>query len=264
MPHGDWELDPDSSVPLHVQFEGRLRARIENGKWKPGDRIPSERALMALAGVSRATVRQAISALCYQNLLRRSQGSGTFVQGRKVEQPLHVAYSFSEQFRALGLQLVDQVLEKTLLRCPTELAEKLRIAPATEVIRIYRLRLLDGVPVMVNQSYIPYALCPALLDEPLDGSLYRTLADRYQLPVLRATDRFEAVRPDRTLCRLLHISANTPVLFVERVASTLNEVVLQVGETHIRSDMCYFRIDLQAQPTTLAVKPQHYPSRLSP
>ncbi len=260
MPDKNWELDPDSAIPLHIQFEQRLRARIESGEWKPGERIPSERDLMELAGVSRATVRQAISALCYQNLLRRSQGSGTFVQYRKVEQPLHVAYSFSEQFRALGLRLVDQVLEQNVQACPVELAEKLHITPGTEVIHIFRLRRLDDVPVMLNHSYIPLHLCPALADEPLVGSLYGVLADRYHLPVLRATERFEAFHPDRTLRKRLHITPNTPIMYVERVARTVNDVVIHVGENYVRSDMCYFRVDLQAQPTILAVKQPPKPS----
>src|SRR5215217_6019924 len=53
-------LRSDSPLPLYYQLEQALRSMIASGSWSPGSLICSERELMQAAGVSRATVRQAI------------------------------------------------------------------------------------------------------------------------------------------------------------------------------------------------------------
>jgi GntR family transcriptional regulator len=254
MAQNGWSLDHESIVPLHVQFEQRMIERIQAGEWKPGDKIPSERDLMQFSDISRATVRQAISSLAHQNYLEKVQGAGTFVKHPKFEQPLHVTYSFSEQLRHLGFKLEDQILERRLLPATPDLAARLQIPEGAEVIYINRLRMLDTTPVMVNEAYLPYRLCPGLLEEPFDSSLYQVLVNRYHLPIIRATERLEAMAPDRNMARLLRISNRIPVMFVERLALTTDDVVLHLGLNYIRGDMCYFRIDLVSQPPTLAIK----------
>lgn len=255
MPKPEWALDPHSPLPLHTQFERHLRSRIESGLWKAGERIPAERDLMRLAGISRATVRQAINTLVQEGLLERAHGSGTFVRQRKFEQALDVAYSFSLQLRRAGFHLEDHLLERARVPCPPELSGPLQMAEGTTLIYIRRLRLLDGAPFMVNNTYVPYALCPALLSDPLADSLYQQLTERYGLPVLRAVDRFEAQQPERALASLLHLPAHAAVMFVRRVAWTSGDVVLHFSENFIRGDRCYFSVDLQGQPTALSVKP---------
>jgi GntR family transcriptional regulator len=254
MAHNGWHLDHESAVPLHIQFEQCVIERITSGEWKPGDKIPSERDLMQLADISRATVRQAMNSLSHQNILEKVHGAGTFVKQPKFEQPLHVAYSFSQQLRQLGFKLEDQLLERRLLPATPELAAHLQIPVNTDVIYIHRLRLLGATPVMVSKAYIPYHLCPGLLDEPFDNSLYQLLVNRYHLPIIRATEHLEAMAPDRTLSNLLRISNRIPIMYVERVAFTTDDVVLHLGLNYIRGDMCYFRIDLVSQPPTLAIK----------
>lgn len=57
-----------------------LRQRITDGVWAVGDRLPSERALATEHGVGVNTVRRAVSSLQRDGLVRRVQGSGTFVE----------------------------------------------------------------------------------------------------------------------------------------------------------------------------------------
>ena len=56
-----------------------MRDKIVKGEWPGGTQIPTEVQLMELFGVSRATLRQAISDLCNDGFLNRVQGKGTFV-----------------------------------------------------------------------------------------------------------------------------------------------------------------------------------------
>ena len=178
-----WEIDHTSDIPLHIQFEQVLAEKIRSGEWKPGERIPAERELMELANISRATVRQALESLVHKSLLEKAQGRGTFVKLPKLEQSLDIVYSFFEQLNALGLRLRDEVLACEVLDASDELAERLQLAKGDRVIHLRRLRHLKETPLMLNIAYLPYALCPGLIHEQFDTSLYRLLAERYRLPV---------------------------------------------------------------------------------
>ncbi|CAA9260863.1 MAG: hypothetical protein AVDCRST_MAG93-2177, partial [uncultured Chloroflexia bacterium] len=76
-------LELDSSQPgmaLYAQLEAYFRERIIDGRLPPGTRLPPELELVQLHGISRNTVRQALSTLVHEGLLERVQGRGTFVR----------------------------------------------------------------------------------------------------------------------------------------------------------------------------------------
>lgn len=249
-----WPLDPLSKVPLHVQFANSILDRIASGEWKPGERIPSERVLMQQASISRATVRQGLDALAQKDAIERIHGRGTFVKQAKYEHALHSAYSFYEQLTAEGIHLSDEVLTREVIAAPRDIAARLQVEPGARLIHLTRLRSANGTPMMLNSQHIPYDLCPGLVDDVFDTSLYQILSERYNLPVLRATDVFEARLPTSTTCKQLKIARRVPILYVERLAYTSDNVVLHLGETYIRGDMYCFRTDLLARATSLMLK----------
>ena len=57
----------------------QLTIEIEQGRWKPGDRLPAESSLAATFGVSRTVIREAVSALKAAGLVSSRQGRGMFV-----------------------------------------------------------------------------------------------------------------------------------------------------------------------------------------
>jgi GntR family transcriptional regulator len=252
---GDWQFDARGAVPLHAQLEAHIKQQISAGKWLPGSRIPSERKLMQLTGLSRATIRQTLLSLVHQNVLQKVHGSGTFVALPKYEQPLDTVYSFSEQFRQLGQSLKDTVIKQAVERADDLLAARLAIPVGAEVVVIERLRVLQDRPMMVNTAYVPLALCPLLATEAISGSLYRLLSEHYGLAVIRATDKLEATGASKELAALLSICPAAPLMFVERTAYTTGNRILHLGENYIRGDMCRFTINLNgSQMTTLELK----------
>ncbi len=250
-------LNSASPIPLYYQLQQAIKREIDEGRWKPGDVITSERELMRVTDVSRATVRQAIAALINEGLLVREHGRGTFVARPHFEQKLHAVYSFSEQIRASGLKLDDRILQRVVLAAPPDLAELLGVVNGEPLIHLQRLRLIDGVPLMVNSSYLPYRLCPDLLKDDVGNSLYRALIDRYDLPPLRSRDLLEPVVADKVMAYHLQVHEGAALMYVERLAFTRNDLPLQVGRTHIRGDMCRFRVDLAADPAPLELIPPH-------
>jgi GntR family transcriptional regulator len=237
-------LQPDSTVPLYSQLEQALRSLIRRGYWRPGEMISSERELMQAAGVSRATVRQAISNLIRDGLLQREHGRGTFVARPKMEQEVRSVYSFAEQMAMQGLELEDRLLQRHLVPATSELAELLAVAPNDKLIHIQRIRYLQGVPLMLDSCYVPYHLCPGLLTDPFESPLYRMLAERYDLPPVHCTDVLEPVVANAAQAHLLGIKVGDPLMFLERVTYTRGDIPLHVAQNFIPGSRCRFRINL--------------------
>ncbi len=237
-------LQPDSAVPLYYQLEQTLLSQIHSGFWSPGDMIPSERELMAAAGVSRATVRQAISNLIQQGLLERIHGRGTFVAHRKIEQEMRSVYSFAEQMSRQGVQLEDRLLQRHKVPASPDLANLLAVVPGSPLIHIRRVRHVREIPLMLDSSYIPYHLCPDLLTEEFEPPLYRMLAERYDLPPTHCTDFLEPVLADRSQAHLLAVEVGAPLMFLERLTFTRGDVPLHVARNYIPGSRCRFRVNL--------------------
>ena len=73
-------LELNSSVPLYEQLMNAIRADIDQGIFKAGEKLPTEAELEEKYAVSRITVRRAIKELCDDDILIKKQGKGTFVQ----------------------------------------------------------------------------------------------------------------------------------------------------------------------------------------
>src|SRR4029450_11449534 len=86
-------------VPLHHQVYLDLRAAIEAGEWRPGDRLPPERELAERDGCSLITVRRALTDLARERRLERTRGRGTFVTRPPIPLDLAAPTSFTEEIR---------------------------------------------------------------------------------------------------------------------------------------------------------------------
>ncbi|TCR66385.1 FadR/GntR family transcriptional regulator [Bosea sp. BK604] len=72
-------ISPSSRKSLVTTMAQELESQIEDGRLKPGDRLPSEAVLAVSAGVSRTVVREAVASLKAAGLIETRQGSGAFV-----------------------------------------------------------------------------------------------------------------------------------------------------------------------------------------
>src|SRR5215470_4771444 len=102
-------------IPLYYQLENLLRERIMSGVFGAGSRLPTENELIRQYGVSRITVRQALSALAEEGLIERRQGKGTFATERKpkrrgFEGQIDLTASLDESIAAGG-ELAFSVIE---------------------------------------------------------------------------------------------------------------------------------------------------------
>src|SRR6476660_9009674 len=98
-------------VPLHHQVYLDLRASLDGGTWRAGDRLPPERELAIRYGCSLITVRRALTELAREHRLERTRGRGTFATRPPVEVDLGGAMSFTEERERRGLDTATRVVE---------------------------------------------------------------------------------------------------------------------------------------------------------
>ena len=121
------ELDPSSPEPLHYQLTEKLRSDIVLGKLVPGDKLPSEEALIRTFAVSRSTVRQAIMTLRFEGLVRVEHGIGTFVNPLPEAQDVSSEPSLRKRLRTLHSEVPirKQPIEERRL---AELVDRLKVS----------------------------------------------------------------------------------------------------------------------------------------
>lgn len=225
----------------------KVRTLLENtieANLHPGDAIPSERELVRQLGVSRVTVRQAISDLVDSGRLERVHGKGTFVTGPHIDSRLHLM-SFSREMRARGLEPQTKVLRTGEEEATPEVAERLRIRSGAKVVRVERLRLADGTPMAHEVGYYPSAMFPGLLDRALD-SLYDVFAIIYDVWVTSGEQTIRAEAADSVYAAILKIGRRTPLLVQERV-TWAGEQVMEYATSRYRGDR--YRIHMGVTPT---------------
>jgi GntR family transcriptional regulator len=223
---------------VHAQIEDWLAGAIVAGQLAPGDRLPPEHELAAWLGVSRMTLRHALSELAQRGLVTRTVGrhGGTFVAEPKIEQDLTTLAGFSEQLRRHGMVAGARVLAATQQPAGPAAAAALELAEGAEVYDVRRLRLADGRPVVLEHSQFPARLFPGLLDGRLDGSLYELLAERFGQRPHRARESFEPVIAGARECEALDVDEGAPLMRVERIAYSRAGRPLEYARDLLRGD----------------------------
>jgi GntR family transcriptional regulator len=238
-------IDQKSSVPLYVQLKDNLREKLRTNIWKPGDRIPSEEAIREQFSVSRATVRQAILELEQEGYLVRQQGRGTFVRQPKIEMKLHNFYSFTQDMQARGLHPETRVIMfEVVLRRPG-VAEILKVNEAEPLIKLVRLRIAGGEPIMLETTYIPEYLVPGLTEEDVATyPLYSLLEERYNMRLESALESFEPILADDFSAKMLEVSKGSPALYLERIGSLGDRRRIELSQSVVRGDRCRYFVEL--------------------
>lgn len=219
---------------------------LRQSEWRPGEAIPSETELAARFKVSQGTVRKAIDELAADNLLVRRQGKGTFVATHAEE---------NIQFRFLRLtpdSLDVAKLDRRFIDCrrqrpdPT-LARALQLRSNDSAIQIRRLLSFRGVPVVLDDIWLPAGLFKGLTAERLSGyqgPMYGLFESEFGVRMIRAEEKIRAVAADPASATLLEAPPGTPLLSVERLAFTYDDKPVEFRLGLYRTAAHYYRNEL--------------------
>jgi GntR family transcriptional regulator len=225
-------------APVHEQIERWFHDAFASGRFRSGDRLPTERELATHLGVSRMTLRQSLSALETRGLVVRRLGrsGGTYVGSpRVVECDLAAVTGFSEQMRRSGLAPGARVVSAERRRAPRDVAQALGLSTGASAIRVERVRSGDGEPVALEESWFPARLFPDLLAHTLVGSLYALLEGWGRRPV-RLRETLEPILAPAREAALLDTAAGSPLMLVTRIALDSTGTPVEYARDLFRAD----------------------------
>jgi GntR family transcriptional regulator len=237
-------LDKNIPTPLYYQLEQILKQQLESGIWKPGETLPTEKEIMSQYGISRATVRQAILALVTDGYLKREKSKGTIVTsttGR--ERVIGSLMSFTSEMNMKGVSHYSRVITQRIIQADDDIAKKLGLTVGVNVYYLKRIRYVKEFPFLVDEHFIPYALCPEINNKYQENtSLYTLLQDEYKLSLHHGQIVFQPITPPTSeVIELLQIAPNTCLILAERIVYSENDIALDYFKAIIHGK---FSIDM--------------------
>jgi GntR family transcriptional regulator len=238
-------IDHRSKLPLYYQLYEILREQILGGRYQPGDMIAPESELIEHYQVSRTTVRQVLDLLVNEGLVYRQRGRGTFVSHRTLEEGLTRIVSFTEDMEQRGFKPGTKVLFSGLVPAPAEIAGKLRIEPSEPLARIERLRLADGEPLSIEESFLVHRFFPGILDFDHAAKSLQERTREYGIRWGGAKQIIRAVQAWPDIARILSLPRKEALLYIERVSFTQNHIPAEYLKIYYRGDRYSLFADLQ-------------------
>ena len=202
--------------------------------------------LAARFRVSQGTVRKAIDELAAENLVMRRQGKGTFV-ATHAEQ--HVQYRFLRLLPDTGDASEEGPAQRRIIDCKrvrasAEVARALALRTGDAVVQARRVLAFAGTPTILEDIWLPGQAFKGLTARQMagyPGPTYAMFEVEFGVRMVRAEEKLRAVLPDAEQAGLLEVAPATPLLSVERIAYTYNDVPMELRRGLYRTDTHHYR-----------------------
>ena len=223
-------------IARHRQVASILRNRILNGDLPPETQLPTEAALTQSYKVSRTVVRQAMQRLEFEGLITRIAGKGTFVR-KRPEKGAEWAIGSLEDLLSYGMSTSLEILDRTEVPAPKDVAEALHISLGSPVVHIRGVRTSPEGPLAYQRNYLL-----------LDVGRSVAHADLTRVPMMEATERHAGIRivqatqwltatsATAEVCKLLQVRRGAPLLEIRRLYFSKERGPVEFGVTRFRPD----------------------------
>jgi GntR family transcriptional regulator len=237
------DLSGSGDLPAHMRIGYWLERLIVSRALEPGDRLPSEIDIAQALGVSRMTLRQALSSIAAKGLIDRRRGrfGGNFVATPRFEFDHAGLPGFTEQMRRIQVEAGAHVLRATTRRAAADVRSSLGLKRGDQVHEVLRARSANGEPIVVEETYFPAAIFPSLLSADLTGSLYAVMRESGS-PPFSADEQIEAVPAGEQHAEILHVEPGYPLLLITRTSITETGAAVEFSRDYHRSDRTRIRI----------------------
>ncbi len=225
------EQSAQATTPIFQRIKDYLVGEIASGRWKEGDLVPSEQALVRQFGVSRMTVNRAVRELTAEQVLTRRQGSGTYVAPQKYQATLVEIRNIADEVRARGhrhrstLHLLEEAPASEAL------ALQFGLAPESPLFHSLIVHFENDVPIQLEDRWVNPDCAPDYLAQDFNAI---TPNEHLMVvaPLQGATYAIEALGAPREVAELLAIDAREPCLVLKRKTGSGGRVASIVTMWH--------------------------------
>lgn len=198
---------------LWTSIAATLRDEIGAGRYRPGDRLPTEAELAGRFGVNRHTVRRAIADLAGNGLVHTRRGAGVFVTVEPTDYPLGRRVRFHQNLKSAGQIPDKKILLQETRKADRREAEALDLAVGAPVHVHEGISLADGLPLALFRSVFPAERFPSLLADLADTrSVTAALARAGVTDYTRASTRLTAKLASPTQALRLRLPEGASIL----------------------------------------------------
>lgn len=249
------EIDTASPVPIYHQIATDIKLLFSIERWTIGSRIPSEQALSEAYGVSRVTLRQALSELEKEGFIKKINGVGSVLSASPipVAQTLNLpGISESRDPDNPRSNFNAKVLDLQMTGPSKPINEYLGLNDRQSLIYVRRLFLRAEKPVAINMSWLnPPQMVPDLLEKGLmENSMTKTLRS-YGLKAHSISNIIEPIHCTQAEMKLLEIGYNVPILMVSSLSYIESEEPLEFSKTIWRGDRIKFKVNVNREDSPL-------------
>jgi GntR family transcriptional regulator len=229
---------------LTEQVKAHIKRRIaENGF--DGGRIPPETELANDLGVSRTTVRDALSRLEHEGAIYRRQGAGTFVneQGLQIKSRLEEIWSYEQVLEDHGYVPSIRVLAETEMKADTDTVDALGLDEDDAVLVIEKLFLEDEDPVILTINRIPSRIFTETNYADDEATpVYEFLEQHCNRTLTYYLSEIIPVSLDKDVAGKLGVATGTLAVAFEEIGFDQNNEPIVRATSYFRDDLIRFRL----------------------
>jgi len=230
--------------PLPAQLRDQIWQTVQQGHYRPGDRLPSEQELTAQFGVSRATVREALKIMEDEHLILCRHGVGRYVAPAIAgiySDAINNLKSVTELAADLAISLSTRVLS---LReeLPDELVQsRLSLQPGAAVVILERMRLAQDEPVIYSVDHFARAIVVgALSPQVFEGSLLALMENSWNVRLAYSRAVISAVNLGAQLSERIEVPDCVPWILMEQVNYDAHDRPVLYSRDYHRGDKFQF------------------------
>jgi GntR family transcriptional regulator len=242
-------IDRGSPVPFYFQLAELFEKEIVSGRWAPGARVGSESELCARYGLSRTTIRQALSRLEQEGLVSREKGRGTFVSDSRPRSWMIQSTEgfFGDELLRAGRSVASRILRLAHTQLPRWAVDVLGLPDGSKGVVLERVRSVDGLVALYVVNCMPGFAADAVTDLDAGQSLYAQLAAQ-GITIAGGRRSLEAISAGPKLAELLEVNAADSLAYIESVTWDEDNRPVDCYHAWLRTDRMRLEIEVTAQP----------------
>ena len=206
--------------PIYKKIARDLHLRISNDEFNNGGKMPTQKELAKKYNVAILTIKQALSELAKEGLVSGVRGSGTFVRPYSYSYRMRFLSSLEKEIYAQHRELQTVLIEiKHNIATDLEIRELLRLKPEEEFVSYWRLRSIDGIPMIVQQSIVSAEHAKLIERSNLAStSLYSMLEKSGNCVIVSASENIQAVNLPSHISKFLDVKPQSVGLLSTRLS----------------------------------------------
>ena len=204
----------DTKLPRYLQAYSIIKDWIQNGRYGPNEKLPSEGEFCKILGVSRITTRRAIEMLTQDGLLHRVQGLGTFVCATtpKGSKPVQNIADLSERVKRLSERTRLEDISIDVISPNARIQQELELGEDEKCLQVSYTRVEKKTPIGYAEIFFPDDLGLEITEDDIIQDSSPTLLQDNGIAISGAHQLIGAELSDEKSARRLKINVGTPLV----------------------------------------------------